>query len=118
MQYLTYEGERGVVGVEGAHEAELYGVARGGVGGLDVGKIVQGEATTLIESYAAACDVIGRWLGLEDDGLPLLLDECLDGFGAIALRAQIWVDGEVLDVDELLEVPCGEQAEEVFLCCV
>ena len=111
MQELAHKGQGSGVGVEGAHEAQFYGVAILSVGGLHVGKIVQGEADALVEPYAADAECIGGWLGLEDDGLAVLVDECFEGFATISLCAQGGVDGKVLDVDELLKVPRGEKAE-------
>ena len=84
MQCVAHEGEGSGVGVEGAHEAKFYGVTLGRVGRLYVWKIVQSKAATFIEAYAADAKCIGRWLGLEDDGLAMFLDECFEGFTPMA----------------------------------
>ena len=52
---------------------------------MNVGKIVQGESDALVEAYAADADCIGGWLGLEDDGLAVLVDECFECFATIPL---------------------------------
>ena len=111
MERVAHEGERGGFGVYGAHETQGDGVARGGIGGLYVRVVVEGEATALVEAYATYALLVCRGLGLEDDGLAVLLDEGLQGLGAVALRTEGGGDGKVLDVDEVLEVPRGEQPD-------
>ena len=82
---LLYIGERSCFGIYGAHETQFYGVAILSVGGLHVGKIVQGESDALVKLYAADAECIGGWLGLEDDGLAVLVDECFECFATIPL---------------------------------
>lgn len=113
--YLAVQGaahlvEHDVLCVEGTHEAEGDGLAVGGVGGLHVGIVVEGEATALIEADAAAGELVGGGLGLEDEGLLCPGDEHRQGFAAIATAAHLGREGEVLDVGEAVEGPGGEEA--------
>ena len=102
------------MGIDRAHEVELYGLALFCVGGLHVGKIVQGEALALVEADAAAGELISWWLGFEYDRLFLLSDKCSHRLASIPFRAHLRVDGEVLDVGEVGKLPRGEETDWLF----
>ena len=57
-------------------------------------------------------------LGFEYNRLFCLYQEELHGFGAVTLAPFGFGRGKMLDVDKLVELPIGEQADGLFLFCL
>lgn len=79
-----------------------------GIGGLLVGKIVQGESLAFVETNAAASDVVRWGFGFEDNGFFLPLNEGAHGLATVAPRAYLGIDGKVFDVDKVGKLPSRE----------
>ena len=82
---------------------------------LDIPAVDNLETVAAVETYASGRHGVGarRRLDLDDDG-PVAgnLEDALQGRRATAAVAQRVSDGEMLDIDEAVEVPQRRHADE------
>ena len=77
---------------------------------LDIFLWVDIEAHTGIEFYAVVGDFVVRAFHLEDNLLFLLGEEVEEDGFAKSLVAEFFVDGEMFNINKVVESPIGEDA--------
>lgn len=104
----------GPVGVQCAvgHQEHGQEAVAGLVGRLPVGLVPQPEALPLVETYAAAGQVVVGHLHLQHQRPGgQVVTQPFDDSGAVASVASGGVDGKMLAVAEGAEIPVGEKAD-------